>query len=84
MRKRFTDEQNIAILKQSAAGKSTRDRTPEHGISPNTLHSWRRRLGGMEVIDAHPFKRQNNHKPKPNEAFWSLRKAGSALSAVNQ
>ena len=40
MRKsRFTDEQIIAILKQSDAGASTKELCRKHGVSPNTLYA---------------------------------------------
>jgi putative transposase len=53
MRKsRFTDEQIIAILKQSDAGGSTKELCRKHGISPNTFYAWRKRFGDMDVPEA--------------------------------
>jgi putative transposase len=53
MRKsRFTDEQIIAILKQSDAGGSTQELCRKHGISPNTFYAWRKRFGDMDVPEA--------------------------------
>lgn len=51
-RKRFTEEQIIAILKQAEAGIPTAELCRQHGINKNTLYNWRKKFGGMEVNDA--------------------------------
>jgi len=57
MRKgRFTDEQVIAILKQSEAGVSTADLCRQHGVSRATFYAWRKKFKGMEVEDAKRLK----------------------------
>lgn len=48
-RKRFTEEQIIGILKQAETGVSPEDLCRQHGISKNTLYSWRKKFGGMDV-----------------------------------
>lgn len=53
MRKsRFTDEQIITILPESAAGATTSEPIRRHGISRETFYNWRRKYGGLKVDEA--------------------------------
>lgn len=52
MKKRFTDEQIISILKEQEAGERTADICRRHGISPATFYKYKSRYGGMEPSDA--------------------------------
>lgn len=57
MRKaRFSEEQIIAILKESEGGAPTTDLIRRHGISRNTFYNWRKKYGGMEVSQARRLK----------------------------
>ena len=51
-RSRFTEEQIIAILKESQAGLGTAELCRKHGISDATFYKWRSRYGGMQASDA--------------------------------
>jgi putative transposase len=81
MRKRFTEEQIIAVLKQSEAGASTKELCREHGISPNTFYSWRKKFGGMEVEDAKRLRRleEENRQLKQLVAELTLDKKALEL-----
>lgn len=49
MRKsRFTEEQIIGILQESAAGATTGELIRRHGISGETFYNWRRKYGGVK------------------------------------
>lgn len=51
-RKRFTEEQIIAVLKEAEAGVKTGDLARRHGISEATIYNWKAKYGGMEVSEA--------------------------------
>ena len=52
MRKRYTEEQIIAILNESRAGLATGELVRRHGISRQTFYRWRQKYGDMEVDEA--------------------------------
>lgn len=56
VRRRFTEEQIIGILKQADAGMKTADLCREHGISDATFYKWKAKFGGMTVSDAKRLK----------------------------
>jgi putative transposase len=53
---RYSEEQIIAVLKESQAGIPTAELCRKHGISDATFYNWRSRYGGMEVSDARRLK----------------------------
>ena len=55
-RKRFTEEQIIAVLREHEAGAKAGDLARKHGISEATLYNWKARYGGLDVSDAKRLK----------------------------
>jgi putative transposase len=51
-RKRFSEEQIIAVLREHEAGAKAADLARKHGISEATLYNWKAKYGGMDVSDA--------------------------------
>jgi len=51
-RKRHSEEQIIAILKEQEAGLKTADLCRKHGISEQTFYNWKSKWGGLEVSEA--------------------------------
>lgn len=56
MKKRFTEEQIIKVLKEQESGQPTAEVCRRHGISPGTFYKWKAKFGGMEVSDARKLK----------------------------
>jgi hypothetical protein len=55
-RKRFTEEQIIAVLKEHEAGFKAPDLCRKHGISKQTFYNWKAKYGGLDVSDARRLK----------------------------
>ena len=55
-RKRFSEEQIIAILREHEAGVATADLCRKHGMSNASLYAWKAKYGGMDVSDAQKLK----------------------------
>lgn len=75
-RKRYTDEQIIAILKEHEAGMKVQDLVRKHGVSEQSIYRWRAKYGGMEVSDAKRLKalEEENRRLKRMVADLSLDK----------
>ncbi len=76
MKKRFTEEQIIRVLKEAEAGAKTADLCRKHGISEATFYNWKAKYGGMEVSDAKKLRalESENAKLKKLVADLSLDK----------
>jgi putative transposase len=51
-RKRFTEEQIIAALKEVDGGAEARDVCRRLGVTEQSFYRWRRKYGGLEVNEA--------------------------------
>lgn len=65
-RKRFTEEQIIAVLQQAEAGVKTGELCRQVGITEQTFYRWKSKYGGMKVSDAKRLREleQENRKLK--------------------
>ena len=55
-KKRFSEEQIIAVLKEAEAGAKVAELCRKHGISEPTFYAWKAKFGGMSVSDARRLK----------------------------
>lgn len=56
MKKRFTEEQIIGVLKAQDLSGKTAEVCRHYGISPATFYKWKAKFGGMEVSDARKLR----------------------------
>ena len=56
MKKRFTEEQIIGVLKEADAGVKPTELCRRHAISEATYYSWKAKFGGMTVSEAQRLK----------------------------
>ena len=66
-RKRITQEQIHALLKEAETGQSTKEGCRQHGINQNTFYRWKSKYGGMEISDMRRLKEledENNRLKK--------------------
>ncbi len=52
MKRRFTDEQIIGMIKEHEAGVKASDLCRKYGISDATFYKYKAKFGGMTVSDA--------------------------------
>jgi putative transposase len=66
MKKRFTEERIIGILKEAEAGMKVAEVCRTYGISEATYYNWKAKFGGMTVSDAQRLRalEQENSKLK--------------------
>ena len=55
-KKRFSEEQIIAVLKEAEAGAKVADLCRKHGISDATFYNWKAKYAGMTVSEARRLK----------------------------
>ena len=56
MKKRFTEQQIVAILKEGEAGVPAKEICRKHNISDATFYTWRKKYRGMETEDLRRLK----------------------------
>lgn len=82
MKRRFSEEQIIGILKQHESGVKTVDVCREHGISQNTFYTWKSKFGGMSVSEAQRLRQLEAENAKLKRIVAELTLDNVALKDV--
>lgn len=67
MKRRFSDEPIIMMIKEQESGLPTKEVCRRHGLSEASFYKYKSKFGGMEVSDAKKFRvleDENNHLKK--------------------
>lgn len=78
-RKRFTEDQIIAVLREHEAGAKACDLARKHGVSEATLYKWKAKYGGMDVSDAKRLKALEDENTKLKKLLADQMLEASAL-----
>ena len=82
MKKRFTEEQIIRMIKEQESGTSVDDICRRHGIANSTFYKWKSKFGGMEVSEAKRLKELEAENRKLKHLLADAMLDNSALKEV--
>lgn len=82
MKRRFTEEQIIAILREQEAGSPVREVTRRHGISEQSFYRWKAKYGGMEASDARRLRELEAENAKLKRLLAEAHLDNAALKDV--
>lgn len=81
-RKRYTEEQIVTILKESAAGAKTEELCRKYNISAGTFYHWRQKYAGMSVPDIRRLKALEDENLKLKKKVAELVLENDAAKAI--
>lgn len=82
MKKRFTEERIIGILKEAEAGMKVVEVCRTYGISEATYYNWKAKFGGMTVSDAQRLRALEQESSKLKRLLAEAHLDISALKDV--
>jgi len=82
MKRRFSEEQIISILKQQESGIATGELCRQHNISPATFYKWKAKFGGMNASEAQKLRQLEAENAKLKRIVADLTLDNVALKDV--
>ena len=83
MKKRFTEEQIIALLREAERGtKPVTELCRDLGVSEQSFYRWRNKYGGMEVPDAKRLKQLEAENTKLKRLLAEAVLAGEGMKEL--
>ncbi len=83
-RKRFSEEQIVATLKQLEAGRKAADLARELGVSHHTIYAWNQKYGGLDRNEAKRLRHLEEENRRLKHLVADLTLDREALKAVIQ
>ena len=81
-RKRHTEEQLIAVLKDTQGGVSVQDLCRKHGTSDGTFYKWRTKYAGLEASDVKKLRQLEEENRRLNQMVVGQALDLQALKAI--
>ena len=78
-KRRFTEEQIIAVLREHEAGAKTADLARKHGVSEATLYNWKAKFGGLVISEANRLRALEDENGKLKRLLVDAMLDASAL-----
>lgn len=82
MKRRFSEEQIISILKQQESGTVTSELCRQHNISSATFYKWKAKFGGMNASEAQKLRQLEAENAKLKRIVADLTLDNVALKDV--
>jgi len=82
MKRRFSEEQIIGILKQQESGIATSELCRQHTISAATFYKWKAKFGGMNANEAQRLRQLEAENAKLKRIVADLTLDNVALKDV--
>lgn len=81
-KRRFTDQQIIAVLKRNEAGQKVPELAREIGVTEATIHNWKSKYGGVDVSDVRRLRSLEDENRRLRRLVAELRLDNEALVAI--
>ncbi len=82
MKRRFTEEQIIGILREQEAGGMVKEITRRHRVSEQSFHRWKAKYAGLEVSELRRLKELEAENAKLKKLLAEAHLDNSALKDV--
>ena len=82
MKRRYTEEQIIGVLREQEAGGTVKEITRRHGISEQSFYRWKAKYGGLEVSEARRLKELESENAKLKKLLAEAHLDNAALKDV--
>ncbi len=82
MKRRFSEEQIIGILKQQESGIAASELCRQHNISSATFYKWKAKFGGMTASEAQKLRQLESENAKLKRIVADLTLDNVALKDV--